>query len=313
MHIVALGGAERGFQHLTGKADHAVERSAQLVRHIGEKLRLDARRFLGALFRQVQLDVLNLQLLQRFPQIPGRLIDIVLHLFMVGGERHRHGVDAVFQDAQLPQHITLDAAVELAAANAVDGRNHIANRAGNVAHQAIGEQHGDAETKQQHQGGDKHLFILLQTHRLKIKLDCHIAERIARWLRLFARLFVYRIVLRGYRRAQDQLRAVALHRDVVRQRVDILFLHQAQVLVVIRGDVETVIVVEHGNGADNIGVTAVQQADQRTQRIAVVPGHAVFAGDRQRLDDAGARVHYLPLQFVVAMHHEKRAEQQPDH
>ena len=65
--VVALRGVEIGFQRQAGKADHPIERGAQLVRHIGQELRLNARRLLGALFRQVQLDVLDLHLLKRFP------------------------------------------------------------------------------------------------------------------------------------------------------------------------------------------------------------------------------------------------------
>ena len=63
----ALRSVEIGFQRQAGKADHPIERGAQLVRHIGQELRLNARRLLGALFRQVQLDVLDLHLLKRFP------------------------------------------------------------------------------------------------------------------------------------------------------------------------------------------------------------------------------------------------------
>ncbi len=51
IEIVTLGGTERRFQRLTGKADHAIERCAQLMRHVGKELRLDARRFLRAFAR----------------------------------------------------------------------------------------------------------------------------------------------------------------------------------------------------------------------------------------------------------------------
>ncbi|MND90775.1 hypothetical protein D3C80_828680 [compost metagenome] len=90
LQVVGLGDAHFGFQHLAGKAYHAVERSTQLVRHVRQEFGFDARRFLGAFFRQIQLDVLDLHLLQGFAQVGGRLIDVLLHLFMVGRERHRH-------------------------------------------------------------------------------------------------------------------------------------------------------------------------------------------------------------------------------
>ena len=50
LQIIGLGRAQIGFQHLAGEADHAVERSTQLVRHVGQEFGLDARRLLRAFF-----------------------------------------------------------------------------------------------------------------------------------------------------------------------------------------------------------------------------------------------------------------------
>ncbi len=63
---VALRSVEIGFQRQAGKADHPIERGAQLVRHIGQELRYLCAPPPGAAFRQVQLDVLDLHLLERF-------------------------------------------------------------------------------------------------------------------------------------------------------------------------------------------------------------------------------------------------------
>ncbi len=84
-------------------------------------------------------------------------------------------------------------------------------------------------------------------------------------------------------------------------------------LLIIRGDENLVVVIKYGNGAHDSGVAAVQQADQLAHRIAAVRCHAIFTGDRQRLNDVGAGVHQLTLQLVIAVHHKKGAEQQPDH
>ena len=111
----------------------------------------------------------------------------MLHLFVIGGQRHRHRVNAVFQNAEFSQHVALNAAVELAATDAVNGGDHIADRAGNIAHQAISKQHGKTEAEEQHQRGNKHLFVLLQAHRLQIQFNRHIAQRIARGLGIFIR------------------------------------------------------------------------------------------------------------------------------
>ncbi|MNT37515.1 hypothetical protein D3C72_1736540 [compost metagenome] len=122
---------------------------------------------------------------------------------MIGGQRHRHRVDAVFQHLQLAEHKAFYPAIQLAAADTVDGVDHIADRAGDVAHQAVGKQNGNTHTQQQQQGRNEHLFILLQAYRLQIQLDRHIAE-IAIGMCLLAGAFVRELRLRQDWRAQDQ-------------------------------------------------------------------------------------------------------------
>ncbi|MNH33954.1 hypothetical protein D3C79_945150 [compost metagenome] len=104
---------------------------------------------------------------------------------------------------QFAEHKAFDAAVELAAANAVDGVHHIADRAGNVAHQTVSEQDGDAHAQQQQQGGDKHLFILLQPYRLQIQFDRHITQIIVLRNRVGG-ILIRVLAFRQDRRAQDQ-------------------------------------------------------------------------------------------------------------
>ena len=87
-----------------------------------------------AALSRIQLNVLNLHLLQRFTQIGRRLVDIVLHLFVISSQRHCHRVDTVFQHIQLAEHKSFHPAVELPATDAVDGIHHIANRTGYIAH-----------------------------------------------------------------------------------------------------------------------------------------------------------------------------------
>ncbi len=82
--MIALRRVELGFKRQAGEANHAIQRRTQLMRHVSQKLRLNTRRFLGAFLRQIQFDVLDFHLLQRFAQVRGGLVDVVLHLFMVG-------------------------------------------------------------------------------------------------------------------------------------------------------------------------------------------------------------------------------------
>ena len=161
IQVVALGGIQLGFQRQARKADHAVQRGTQLMGHVGQKFRLDARGFLRTLFREIQLDVLDLHLLERFTQIGGRLIDIVLHLFVIGRERHGHRVNAVFQHIQLAEHKALHAAVELPPADAVNRIDHVANRPCHIAHQTPAKDQRNADTKQHHDGRNEDFFILL--------------------------------------------------------------------------------------------------------------------------------------------------------
>ena len=161
MQVIPLSGVELAFQGQTGKADHAIERCTQLVRHIGKEFRFNPRRFLGALFRQIQLNVLDLHLLQRFAQVGRRLVNVVLHLFVIGRQRHRHRVDAVFQHVQLAQHKPFHTAVELSPANAVNRVNHVADGTRHVAHQAPAEDQRNADAEQHHHAGNEDLFVLL--------------------------------------------------------------------------------------------------------------------------------------------------------
>ncbi|MNL84223.1 hypothetical protein D3C87_2121260 [compost metagenome] len=59
-------------------------------------------------------------------------------------------------------------------------------------------------------------------------------------------------------------------------------------------------------------MAAMQQADQLPHRLTAAEGHAIFAGDGQRFDDAGTGIHQLLLQLVVAVHYKEGAEQQTD-
>ncbi len=97
---------------------------------------------------------------------------------MIGRQRHRHRVDAVFQHIQLAQHKSFHAAVELAAADTVNGVDHITDRPRDVAHQSPAENKRDANAEQHHHAGDENFFVLLQPHRLEIQLQRHISQHI---------------------------------------------------------------------------------------------------------------------------------------
>ena len=309
--VVALRGVEIGFQRQAGKADHPIERGAQFVGHIGQEFRLNARRLLGALFRQVQFDVLNLHLLKGFPQIGGGLVDVVLHLLMVRRQRHGHRVDAVFQHIQLAEHKALDPTVQLPAADAVDGIDHIADRAGDVAHQAPAEDQRNADAEQHHHAGDENLFVLLQADRFEIQLQRDVAQHIARHFGIGFGGFIRGITFRDDRRAQDHHVAVADDAQTTGKRFAFRDLQVAGVELVIGGDKQAVMRIVHRDGPHDLRVATMQNADQLADRFAVLQIHAIFAGDRQRLNNAGAGVLQLTLQVVITVSDKENTEQQP--
>ena len=111
----------------------------------------------------------------------------MLHLFMIRRQRHRHGVDPVFQHIQFAEHKTFHAAIKLAPADAVNGIHHVANRPGHVAHQSPAKDQRDADAEQHHHAGDEDLFVLLQPHRFEIQLQRHVAQHIVRHLGIASR------------------------------------------------------------------------------------------------------------------------------
>ncbi|MNP26068.1 hypothetical protein D3C76_1189060 [compost metagenome] len=63
VQVIALSWIKFRLERQARKANHPVERRSQLVGHVGEELRFNARRFLSAFLRKVQLNVLDLHLL----------------------------------------------------------------------------------------------------------------------------------------------------------------------------------------------------------------------------------------------------------
>ncbi len=68
--------------------------------------------------------------------------------------------------------------------------------------------------------------------------------------------------------------------------------------------------VIHRDHPHNIRMAAVQDADELADRLAILQGHAVFAGDRQRLNNTGSGIFELALQIVITVHHKEGTQQQ---
>ena len=176
LQVIGLAWTEPSFEHLAGKANHAIEWGAQFVRHVGQEFRFNPRRFLRPFFGQIQLHVLDLHLLKGFAQIRSGLIDTLLHLLVIGRQGDGHRVNPIFQHIQLAQHLAFHAAIELATANLIHRMHHVGNWHGDYTHQAIGEHAGDNQAEHQHAQGRTNFLVLLQLHRPDIKLDCNVTK-----------------------------------------------------------------------------------------------------------------------------------------
>ena len=86
----------------------------------------------------------------------------------------------------------------------------------------------------------------------------------------------------------------------------------AGVKLVIGGDKQPVMRIIHRDGPHDLRMTPMQDADQLADGFAVLQIHPIFAGDRQRLNNAGAGVLQLALQVVITMSDKENTEQQPN-
>ena len=180
LHVVGLARGQAGFQQLAGKTDDPVERGAQLVRHVGQKLRFDPCRLLRPLLGHVELDVLDLDLLQGFAQIRGGLIDVLLHLLVIFGERFGHGVDAVFQHIQLAGELAADPGIEPPLPDLVHRLHHVGDGLGHALDQSEAKQGTDGDPEQHHDDGKEGIAVVEQHGAIRGHLHRDVADH--RWL-----------------------------------------------------------------------------------------------------------------------------------
>ena len=162
LHVVGLARGQAGFQQLAGKTDDPVERGTQFVGHVGQKLRLDPRRLLRPFLGHVEFDVLDLDLLQSFAQVRGGLIDILLHLFVIFGERLGHGVDAVFQHIQLAGELAADPGIEPPLPDLVHRLHHVGDGLGHALDQTEAKQGTEGDPDEHHDHRKEGVAVLQQ-------------------------------------------------------------------------------------------------------------------------------------------------------
>ncbi len=92
--VILLARRQFALLQQVGEAEDAIERGADLVAHVGEKLGLDAARFQGLLAREIEFDVLDLDGFQVLLHVRGGLVDALLQLFLGALQRFGHAVDA---------------------------------------------------------------------------------------------------------------------------------------------------------------------------------------------------------------------------
>ncbi len=91
--VILLARGEIAFLQQVGETQNPVERRADLVAHVGEKLGFDPARFQRLLARQIQLDVLDLDGFQVLLHVLGGLVDALLQFLACAEQRLGHAVD----------------------------------------------------------------------------------------------------------------------------------------------------------------------------------------------------------------------------
>lgn len=176
LHVVGLARGQTGLEQLAGEADDPVERGAQLVGHVGEELGLDPGRLLGALLRHVELDVLDFDLLEGLPQIRCRLIDVLLHLLVIFGERLGHGVDAVLEHVQLAGELTADPGIESPLPDPVHRLHHVGDGLGHALDQTEAEQGADGQPDEHDDDREEGVAVLQDDGPVRGELHGDVAD-----------------------------------------------------------------------------------------------------------------------------------------
>ncbi len=245
---------------MAGKADDPVERGAQLVGHVGEELGLDPRRLLRPLLGHVELDVLDLDLLQRLAQVRGGLIDVLLHLLVVFRERLGHGVDAVFQHVQLAGELTADPGIEPPLPDLVHRLHHVGDGLGHALDQPEAEQGTEGDADEHHDHREEGVAVLQDHGPIGGHLHGDVADH--RRLHVAWQREAIHAGLGLDRGAQYDV--VAIEGDAG-ELGDLAAVRQPQpgeVPVVVGRHEQLVVLGEDGDGLDERRVLAVGEADQ---------------------------------------------------
>ena len=310
LHVVGLTRCQAGFEQLAGEADDAVERGAQLVGHVGQKLGFDPCRLLRPFLRHVELDVLDLYLFKRLSQIRGRLIDVLLHLLMVFGERLGHGVDAVLQHVQLAGELTADPGIEAPLPDPVHRLHHIGDGLGHALDQTEAEQGTDGEADEHYDHREEGVAILQDYGPVGGELHGDVADD--RRLQVARQGEAVQAGLGLDGGAQYDVIAVEGDAGQGRDGAAVRQAQLAEVPVVVGGDEQLVVLGEDGDGLDEGGVLAMGQPDQPLERLTAVLGHAVFTGDGQGLYDVDALIDQVVFQLMVAVEGKVTGDQAAD-
>ncbi len=175
LQVFVLFGIQRGLREQLREADHAVDRCADLVAHVGQELRLHPAGLLGAAAGEVEFHVLDLQLLQRAAQLGVGLVDLPLQLLPAGLQRLGHRVDAALERAELATGGLRHPPRQLTAAEAAHGMSQAHDRDDDVTADRHGQQ---VAQKQPHRGDQQAVEQHLElpgTGAAARELDFHLA------------------------------------------------------------------------------------------------------------------------------------------
>ena len=148
VQVFDLARGHFGALQQVAEAEDTVERRAQLMTHVGEKLGFDSAGLLGSLARHVQFDVLYFNGFQRLAQVFGGLFDVLLQLALGALQCLGHGVDTLGQIVEFACALTRQAHVQLALADAGNRLVDFDHRVDDMAPHGADHQAGDQQAEQ---------------------------------------------------------------------------------------------------------------------------------------------------------------------
>ena len=129
--------------------------------HVGQELGFDPTGLECFFSSEIQLDVLDFDGFQGFPQIFGGLVDVLLHFRLGLAQLFGHGIEAGFQLFELRPGAGVDPGIQLAFLEFGNGLVQFEYRVGERTAQSQGNGHAENDAPENEQQGNKQGLVRL--------------------------------------------------------------------------------------------------------------------------------------------------------